>query len=115
MMIMITTKGSSAPRARKEFPQASALRLCSPPLCYALSTPAALRSEGWEIPLTLQLLPPAFARRRSACMYTPPPRFKGKGQTRRLLLATVVACHISAAMRHRGWPVGNLEDLRGAE
>ena len=26
------------------------------------------------------VLPPAFARRRSACMYTPPPRFKGKRQ-----------------------------------
>jgi len=49
------------PRARKGFPQASALRLCSP---RALS--AAL--QGWETPLPLQLLPPTFARRRSACM-----------------------------------------------
>jgi hypothetical protein len=60
-----TTKAKAAkgfpPRARKGFPQASALRLCSP---RALS--AAL--QGWEIPLPLQLLPPTFARRRSACM-----------------------------------------------
>ena len=53
------------PRARKGFPQASALRLCSP---RALS--AAL--QGWEIPLPLQLLPPTFARRRSAFVFQMP-------------------------------------------
>src|SRR6185437_291210 len=34
--------------------------------------------QGWEIPLPLRLLPPAFARRRSACMYTPPPDLRAK-------------------------------------
>jgi hypothetical protein len=34
--------------------------------------------QGWEIPLPLRLLPPAFARRRSACMYTPPPELRTK-------------------------------------
>jgi len=33
-----TAKGSFAPRARKQSPQASALRLCSPALRFALST-----------------------------------------------------------------------------
>jgi hypothetical protein len=62
-----TPKGSSAPRARKPCPQSSALRLCRPPLRFALSTP--LRSIARVgIPLSLQLLPPAFARWRSACM-----------------------------------------------
>ena len=40
---------SSAPRARKGFPQASALRLCSPSLRFVLS--ASL--QGWAIPLGL--------------------------------------------------------------
>src|SRR6516225_5136084 len=70
---VLSTLRSSAPRARKGYPQASALRLCSPPLCSALSTFAIASFQGWEIPLPLRLLPPAFARRRSACMYTPPP------------------------------------------
>ena len=61
------TKGSSAPRARKPLPQSSALRLCRPPLRSALSTPpCSVARVG--IPLSLQLLPPAFARWRSACM-----------------------------------------------
>ena len=51
-------KGSSAPRARKEFPQASALRLCSPPLCSALSTPAALRCKGGRSPSPCSCYPP---------------------------------------------------------
>src|SRR5580692_1057737 len=41
---------SAAPRARKESPQASALRLCSP-------SPFRCAS-GWVIPLSLHLLPP---------------------------------------------------------
>ena len=61
------SKGSSAPRARKPFPQSSALRLCRPPLRFALSTPlCSVTRVG--IPLSLRLLPPAFARWRSACM-----------------------------------------------
>jgi hypothetical protein len=50
---------------------ASALRLCSPPLRYALSTLAIASFQGWEIPLPFQLLPPAFARWRPACRYMP--------------------------------------------
>src|ERR1700678_209775 len=40
------------PRSRgtRGFPQSSALRLCRPPLRYALSVPAALPLQGWEIP-----------------------------------------------------------------
>ena len=34
--------------------------------------------QGWEIPLALRLLPPAFAWGRSACMYTPPPDLRAK-------------------------------------
>ena len=61
------SKGSSAPRARKPCPQSSALRLCRPPLRFALSTtPCSVTRVGR--PLSLQLLPPAFARWRSACM-----------------------------------------------
>jgi hypothetical protein len=48
-------RGLCPARARKWYPHASALRLCSPPL----------RSKGWAIPLHLRLLPPAFARRHS--------------------------------------------------
>jgi hypothetical protein len=45
-------------RARKGFPQSSALR-CAPFVqTKVLSTPAALRSKPWVIPLPLQLLPP---------------------------------------------------------
>src|ERR1017187_7584426 len=52
------TLRSSAPRARKGFPQSSALR-CAPFVqTKGLSTPAALRSKPWVIPLPLQLLPP---------------------------------------------------------
>jgi hypothetical protein len=50
--------GSAAPRARKGFPQSSALR-CAPFVqTKGLSTLAALRCKPWEIPLPLQLLPP---------------------------------------------------------
>jgi hypothetical protein len=50
--------GSAAPRARKGFPQSSALR-CAPFVqTKGLSTLAALRYKPWEIPLPLQLLPP---------------------------------------------------------
>ena len=39
--------------------------------------------QGWEIPLPLRLLPPAFARRRSACMYnTPPPDLRAKASAK---------------------------------
>src|SRR5277367_2958831 len=51
---VLSTLRGAAPRARKESPQASALRLCSPPLRFALS--ASL--QGWAIPLSLHLLPP---------------------------------------------------------
>jgi len=59
------------PRARKGFPQASALRLCSP--C-ALS--AAL--QGWEIP-SLAVATPTFARRRSHLFSNASTRGKTKG------------------------------------
>src|ERR1017187_8899511 len=49
---------SSAPRARKGFPQASALRLCSPPLRSALSTPASLRFKGGRSPSPCSCYPP---------------------------------------------------------
>ena len=49
---------SSAPRARKGFPQSSALR-CAPFVqTKGLSTLAALRYKPWVIPRPLQLLPP---------------------------------------------------------
>jgi hypothetical protein len=60
-------KGSFAPRARKECPQASALRLCSPH-CVRSFRSGLPPLQEWEIPLPLQLLPPTFARRRSAFM-----------------------------------------------
>jgi hypothetical protein len=48
----------SAPRARKGYPQSSALR-CAPFVqTKELSTLAALRCKPWEIPLPLHLLPP---------------------------------------------------------
>jgi len=58
--------GSAAPRARKGFPQSSALR-CAPFVqTKGLSTPAALRCKPWEIPLPLHLLPPlAWARAKA--------------------------------------------------
>ena len=60
-----TQLGGQPPRARKPLPQSSALRLCRPPLRFALSTPpCSVTRVG--IPLSLQLLPPAFARWRSA-------------------------------------------------
>src|SRR5580692_11275141 len=47
---VLSTLRGAAPRARKESPQASALRLCSPsPFRFA---------SGWVIPLSLHLLPP---------------------------------------------------------
>ena len=61
-------KGSSAPRARKGFPQASALRLCSPPLRSALSTPAVASFQGWEIPPPLALATPRL-RQEAFGMY----------------------------------------------
>ena len=61
--------GGQPPRARKPYPQSSALRLCRPPLRFALSTaPCSVTRVGR--PLSLPLLPPAFARWRSACMLT---------------------------------------------
>ena len=38
---------------------------------FAPSAPASPALQGWVIPLSLQLLPPAFARWRSACRYMP--------------------------------------------
>src|SRR5260370_12499752 len=55
---VLSTLRSSAPRARKGFPQASALRLCSPPLRSALSTPASLRSKGGRSPSPCACYPP---------------------------------------------------------
>jgi len=55
---VLSTLRSSAPRARKGFPQSSALR-CAPFVqTKGLSTLAALRCKPWEIPLPLHLLPP---------------------------------------------------------
>ena len=58
--------GSAAPRARKGFPQSSALR-CAPFVqTKGLSTLATLRCKPWEIPLPLHLLPPlAWARAKA--------------------------------------------------
>src|SRR6185312_3557739 len=53
-----STLRSSAPRARKGFPQASALRLCSPPLRSALSTSASLRFKGGRSPSPCACYPP---------------------------------------------------------
>ena len=39
-------------------PQSSALRLCRPPLRYALSTPAALPLQGWGYPSACSCYPP---------------------------------------------------------
>src|SRR5216683_1392945 len=55
---VLSTLRSSAPRARKGFPQASALRLCSPPLRSALSTLALLRSKGGRSPSPCACYPP---------------------------------------------------------
>src|SRR3979490_2877610 len=55
---VLSTLRGSAPRARKGCPQASALRLCSPPLCSALSTPALLRSKGGRSPSPCACYPP---------------------------------------------------------
>src|SRR5579863_3867774 len=68
-------------RARKPLPQSSALRLCRPPLRSALSTCRFAHVPSVGIPLSLHLLPPAFARRRSACMYKPPPDLRAKSST----------------------------------
>ena len=43
-------KGSSAPRARKPFPQSSALRLCRPPLTLRPFHSASLHCKGGETP-----------------------------------------------------------------
>ena len=51
-------KGSSAPRARKGFPQSSALRLCRPPLRFALSTLAIASFQGWGYPSPCACYPP---------------------------------------------------------
>src|SRR5580658_7577059 len=53
-----STLRSSAPRARKGYPQASALRLCSPPLRSALSTHASLRFKGGRSPSPCSCYPP---------------------------------------------------------
>src|ERR1700751_5620851 len=45
-----TSKGSSAPRARKPFPQSSALRLCRPALTLRPFHSALLRYEGGDTP-----------------------------------------------------------------
>src|SRR5665213_4264605 len=55
---VLSTLRGSAPRARKGCPQASALRLCSPPLRYALSTPASLRFKGGRSPSPCSCYPP---------------------------------------------------------
>src|ERR1700733_15659964 len=55
---VLSTLRSSAPRARKGCPQASALRLCSPPLRSALSTPASLRFKGGRSPSPCACYPP---------------------------------------------------------
>src|SRR5277367_5537328 len=52
-----STLRSSAPRARKGCPQASALRLCSPRCARPFHSRCA-SLQGWERPLPLQLLPP---------------------------------------------------------
>jgi len=44
------SKGSSAPRARKPFPQSSALRLCRPPLTLRPFHSASLHCKGGETP-----------------------------------------------------------------
>jgi hypothetical protein len=50
--------GTSPPRARKPRPQSSALRLCRPPLRFALSTSAVALVRGVGILLSLRVLPP---------------------------------------------------------
>ena len=62
-------RGASPLAPDKPRPQSSALRLCRPPLRSALSIPLRCIARVGR-PLGLQLLPPTFARRRSACMYT---------------------------------------------
>ena len=70
-------RGASPLAPDKPRPQSSALRLCRPPLRSALSIPLRCIARVGR-PLGLQLLPPTFARRRSACMYTPC-QFNGRG------------------------------------
>ena len=65
-------RGASPLAPDKPHPQSSALRLCRPPLRSALSIPLRCITRVGR-PLGLQLLPPTFARRRSACMYMPLP------------------------------------------
>src|SRR6266436_7366877 len=76
---VLSTLRSSAPRARKGYPQASALRLCSPPLRSALSTPASLHSKGGRSPSPCACYP--RLRQEAFGMYVhAAARFKGKGQ-----------------------------------
>ena len=56
------TKGAALARV-KPSPQASALRLCSPPLRFVLS--ASL--QGWAIPLGLTLTTPDLAGQAGVC------------------------------------------------
>src|SRR5580658_8553912 len=54
-----STLRGSAPIARhKGLPQSSALRLCRPPLRFALSAPASPPLQGWGDPSPCTLLPP---------------------------------------------------------
>ena len=55
------------PWRAQEAPQSSALRLCRPPLRYALSTPLPLRSKGGE-PHLLHLPPLLAWARAKACL-----------------------------------------------
>ena len=64
----------SAPRDGKPCPQASALRLCSPPLRCALF--ASL--QGWAIPLGLPLLPPLSPARASRVFRPETPQFHSR-------------------------------------
>ena len=61
-----TTKGSALARV-KPCPQASALRLCSPPLRFVLSAPL----QGWAIPLGLTLATPDLAGQAGVALRNP--------------------------------------------
>jgi hypothetical protein len=60
------TNGSALARV-KPFPQASALRLCSPPLRSVLSAPL----QGWESPLGLTLATPDLAGQARVAVRNP--------------------------------------------
>ena len=56
--VLRTLRGAAPIARRKGSPQSSALRLCRPPLRFALSAPASPPLQGWGDPSPCTLLPP---------------------------------------------------------